>query len=296
MSNLKLARWAEDLIGQGYIYGGYFDRIITAAYIEQKRLQYKGVKGSPYDDGNNGYTYAKRQSKWIGKKGGDCVGLIKSYYWFDGTQIRYGWQGRADTNAHGLYNRATVKGPISTIPDIVGLAVYYYGSSMCHVGVYIGGGWVVESRGSDYGVVKTRLKDRPWTHWFEVPYISYEGEDEMFAIRGQGTIAKPDPAVTALQNAFLKLKVEMKNDKGEVFTKADGSYGGATANAVKVFEKKYGLVATNGNSFTNAHLTILLSHLTVAAGSDCTALESQVKTLSGQLSTIRSAVDVLRKL
>lgn len=43
-----------------------------------------------------------------------------------------------------------------------------------HVGVYIGNGEVIEARGHAYGVVKTKLKDRPWVNWGYCPYITYE--------------------------------------------------------------------------------------------------------------------------
>ena len=61
------------------------------------------------------------------------------------------------------------KGKISTIPEIPGVLVFLDG----HVGVYIGGGYVIEARGHDYGVVKTKLEDRPWTNWGKCPWITY---------------------------------------------------------------------------------------------------------------------------
>lgn len=131
----------------------------------------------------------------------------------------------------------------------------------------------------------------------------YGWEDIMFAQRGQGTLSRPDAAVMALQNAFVKLGIPMKNDAGKVFTKADGSYGGATANGVKEFEKKYGLAKTDGNNFTDRHLTVLISHLTVQTGSDCSALEVEVaglsaelKTAQGRLSGVKAAIDTLLSL
>jgi hypothetical protein len=42
-----------------------------------------------------------------------------------------------------------------------------------HFGVYIGNGWAIEARGTYYGVVKTRVKDRPWTYWFKSPWLEY---------------------------------------------------------------------------------------------------------------------------
>ena len=43
-----------------------------------------------------------------------------------------------------------------------------------HIGVYIGGGEVIEAMGTHYGVVKTQLTDRNWTAWLEIPYIQYD--------------------------------------------------------------------------------------------------------------------------
>lgn len=62
------------------------------------------------------------------------------------------------------------KGTIGSIPDVEGVLVFMKG----HVGVYIGNGEVVEARGHAYGVVKTKLKNRGWTHWGYCPYITYK--------------------------------------------------------------------------------------------------------------------------
>ena len=56
------------------------------------------------------------------------------------------------------------------MPDTPGLAVWKAG----HIGVYIGNGEVIEAMGTKYGVVKTQLEGRGWTHWLEVPGIEYE--------------------------------------------------------------------------------------------------------------------------
>ena len=79
------------------------------------------------------------------------MGLIKGYGWLspETMTIDYGTPG---------------------MPDIPGLAVWHDG----HIGVYIGGGQVVEAMGTKYGVVKTELAGRGWTHWLKVPYINYD--------------------------------------------------------------------------------------------------------------------------
>ena len=62
------------------------------------------------------------------------------------------------------------KGSIETMPDTPGLAVWKSG----HIGVYIGSGEVIEAMDTRYGVVKTKLQGRGWSHWLEVPGIKYE--------------------------------------------------------------------------------------------------------------------------
>ena len=74
-----------------------------------------------------------------------------------------------DIGADTMYANATEKGTIDTIPEIPGLAVWHEG----HIGIYIGGGKVIEAMGTKYGVVETELAGRGWTHWLKVPYITY---------------------------------------------------------------------------------------------------------------------------
>ena len=83
--------------------------------------------------------------------------------------IDYATNGMPDLGANQMYYSASVSGPIDTMPDTPGLAVWHDG----HIGVYIGNGEVIEAMGTKYGVVKTKLEGRGWTHWLEIEYINY---------------------------------------------------------------------------------------------------------------------------
>jgi len=83
--------------------------------------------------------------------------------------VEYGTNGMPDIGADTMYANATEKGTIDTIPEIPGLAVWHEG----HIGIYIGGGEVIEAMGTQYGVVKTQLSGSRWTHWLKIPYIAY---------------------------------------------------------------------------------------------------------------------------
>lgn len=62
------------------------------------------------------------ESTWLGGRTADCVGLIKGYGWFEPTtnNIIYATNGMPDIGADDMYNNATEKGTINTIPESPG--------------------------------------------------------------------------------------------------------------------------------------------------------------------------------
>lgn len=148
--------------GWGYVWGTY-GNVLTESLLTYKIEQY------PEGVGNKEATI---REKWLGGRTADCVGLIKGYGWLDPAtlSIGYGTNGMPDIGADAMYNNATVKGAMSSMPDTPGLAVWHSG----HIGVYIGNGEVIEAMGTSYGVVKTQLSERSWTAWLEIPYINYD--------------------------------------------------------------------------------------------------------------------------
>lgn len=45
------------------------------------------------------------------------------------------------------------------------LVFRYANGAMQHVGVFIGGGWVIEARGTAEGVIRSHFNSYPWTHY-----------------------------------------------------------------------------------------------------------------------------------
>lgn len=167
-NNLDLVKWAQMAYGNkwGYVWGSH-GNVLTAN--ELKRLE--KTFGSHVTDKEE---YIK--SHWLGRRTSDCVGLIKGYGWYDETSgtIKYGTNGMKDVTADGMFNAAVEKGPISTMPDIPGIAVWHQG----HIGVYIGNGYVIHAANTYDGVIKTPITSSGWTHWLKVPYINYIEETE----------------------------------------------------------------------------------------------------------------------
>lgn len=148
--------------GWGYVWGTY-GNVLTDSLFDYKLEQYPDGVGN-YED--------FIEANWLGGRTTDCVGLIKGYGWLDPDTLTIGYatNGMPDYGANQMYRSASVSGTIDTIPEIPGLAVWCDG----HIGVYIGNGEVIEAMGTKYGVVKTKLADRNWTHWLEIEYISYD--------------------------------------------------------------------------------------------------------------------------
>lgn len=161
-TNTGLADYCQKQLGKPYWYGS-FGQSATRSLYNAKKKQYPS------------YYTADDFEKQIsgGQKVHDCIGLVKGYMWCkdadDGKPV-YRSNGFPDVSADGQYTRSKRKGAaISTLPEEVGVLVFM----PKHVGVYIGGGWVIEARGHAFGVVKTRLKDRPWTKWAYIDEIEY---------------------------------------------------------------------------------------------------------------------------
>ena len=231
-----LAEYAKAQLGKPY-WWGTFGQTASAALLAQKRTQYPGY-----------YTADDFESQF-GQKVHDCVGLIKGYRWCDTPDSEPAYKSVQDVAVSGLYMSCPESGSIDTMPDIPGVCVFM--RDMSHVGVYVGGGYVVEATGHARGVVKSKLAGRGWGLWGKPGWISYE------------TTATPaQPAQTASQATASALTVTglpllRYGDKGECVRSAqmlligrgyscgkcgaDGEIGQDTYNAIIAFQRASGL-------------------------------------------------------
>ena len=164
-NNLDLVEWCKNAEsnGWGYVWGAY-GQVCTTSYLDEMAKKYPGETEA-------GGPMRKVGEKWIGKRVTDCIGLIKSYMWYnsDTGEITAGSNNFQDCNTTSIWNYTKESGDISTMPDTPGLAVWMPG----HIGVYVGDGYVIEAQGTAYGVVKTELNGRGWTKWIKIPNMKY---------------------------------------------------------------------------------------------------------------------------
>ena len=254
-TNKGLVDYAKKALAEkwGYVWGT-FGKLLTADLLAKKIQQ--------YPDGVENYQDFIK-SHWLGKKTSDCVGLIKSYIWFNGTDVMY--DGKFDVSADGMYEKAKEKGPISTIPDIPGICVWKNG----HIGVYIGNGQVIEAHGTLYGVIQTPLHGNgstPWTQWLKCPDIEYEVVEAKTEVnhvnhlseiqdlcnklkikdkRGNTIVVNGKPGISTSE-AIAKLPLLKIGSSGEAVkyiqkrlgAKVDGVFGPLTQAAVRAFQIK----------------------------------------------------------
>lgn len=167
-NNLDLVEWAKQAQshGWGYVWGSYGE-VLTQKTLNSKAKQYPDEVGS-----KAGFI----KTHWLGRRTADCIGLIKGYGWLNtqtGT-IEYGTNGMPDIGADTMFDNATEKGTIDTLPEIPGLALWHSG----HIGIYIGDGKVIHAANTQAGVIISDVSGSGFTHWLKIPYISYSDDAE----------------------------------------------------------------------------------------------------------------------
>lgn len=280
----QLVAFVISMIGMPYWYGTCV-YVCTTALLNSKSRQYPAHYGSS--------RMAKYKQAIANRKVCmDCVGMIKGFFWTNGGagvlayikggakfSVRYGTNGCPDKSASGMLKWCKKKGckhgTISNLPDVPGILLFSPG----HVGVYIGGGEAVEARGFNYGVVRTKVKNRKWTKWAYLPesLLKYD--------QGSGTVIptpEPEPEKpTTYKLGERVLKLTSPNMQGDDVKElqirlnklgfecgaADGIFGKKTLVGVKAFQLAHNLTvdgkfgsasfaALNGSSTEQTYTTV----------------------------------------
>jgi peptidoglycan hydrolase-like protein with peptidoglycan-binding domain len=273
-TNEHFAAFVQKMIGMPYWFGTCLYRC-TNSVLSSKTVQYPSHYGASR-------TAQYKEDIAAMLVAADCIGAVKGYAWTGGGigvlesvgtgaayTSKYGANNCPDKGANSMFTYAKSKsmdwGTIDTLPEVVGLALHTEG----HVGYYIGEGYAVEWRGFKYGCVKTRVKDRSWKYWYQLPFIDY-GESS-----GTGDVSKPSSGqstdntpstiilgtrllkngmsgsdVKALQDALMQLGYHLPKYG------ADGAFGLETEAAVRALQINSGL-QIDGKYGEKTHLALM---------------------------------------
>lgn len=165
LTNTQLVDYCKAQLGKPYWFGT-FGLYPTEALWNNKAKQYPKY----YSD-----TRKKKASKVFGtgakNKTHDCIGLYKGALWSADADAEAKYNPAQDKDADTYFKSiaSDKKGDIASIPEVIGLGLWRKG----HFGIYIGGGYLIEAKGFDYGVVKSKLSERDFTHWMYLGEIIY---------------------------------------------------------------------------------------------------------------------------
>ncbi len=273
----ELVAFCLSMVGMPYWYG-------TCVYNCTSSLHKRKSKQYPthYKSGRTARYNSDISKKLVCT---DCVGMIKGFFWTGGgvgvkeaigtgqaIKSKYGGNGCPDKSATGMLtwckSKGAKNGAIATLPDVPGILLFSPG----HVGVYIGGGYAVEARGFNYGVVKTKVSERGWKNWSYMPssvltYDTIGGVQAETPDSEKEDIVAPTPIVDNIESVEKVYKlgdrlikrgvkgtdveelqrhlVQLGYDLGKYGVNKDGidgDFGTKSVNALKKFQEVNGLV------------------------------------------------------
>jgi cell wall-associated NlpC family hydrolase len=211
-TNTGLVEYARAQLGLPYWYGTY-GQTASASLFAQKQKQYP-----------NYYTASDFPSQY-GKRVHDCVGLIKGYLWSDTSTGMPKYNKDEDHGVSGFKALCAEKGGMAALPELPG-ALVFKGSD--HVGIYEGGGYVLEAKGHAYGVIRSPIAATPWTDWGKCPWITYDaGADSVVdapSLVPELPAPSVEPPLPALD--FSNVDVQKAIAAAEAFLEAVGARKG----------------------------------------------------------------------
>lgn len=166
-------------------------------------------------------------SQWIGKRVADCSGLFAWAFRELGGSIYHG--------SNTIWNRyCSRQGKLTKDTKLrPGTAVFLVkNGNRHHIGLFVGDDTVIEAKGTQSGVVTSRLSH--WDEWGELKGVCYDGQtsEPFVPILRKGS---QGDEVRALQERMLKLGYSLPRFG------ADGKFGNETERALKAFQAKAGI-------------------------------------------------------
>jgi hypothetical protein len=179
----------------------------------------------------------KYGQKWVGKRVADCSGLLVWAFKQHGGSIYHG--------SNTQFNECVETGPLAGEVRIRrGTAVFQVSNgTRGHVGIYDGGGMVIEEHGTQAGIIKSPLAT--WDEWGVLKDSDLSGEIyETFDIIPMDTLKKGSKGEVV--KWYQRCLVELGYDIGKAKDGTpliDGIYGTEVVSATRAFQYDNGLTS-----------------------------------------------------
>lgn len=232
--------YASDLIAKfkislkekwGYIWGMTHE-MWTA---EKQEAYYEKYKNDP-DRGNS----ASNGWKWVGQWVTDCSGLFTHWFSVLGGEMYHG----SDTMYRKwcVNNGKLENGKRTDGEDLKpGTAVFCWnGTKYSHVGLYVGGGYVIEAAGSSQGVIQSKITNAKWKYWGELKGVTMNMTEKPEAADSERKENRPTLR-KGIRGEYVTLLQTMLVNRGYSLGNVDGIFGARTDTAVREFQKASGL-------------------------------------------------------
>ena len=218
----------------GYIYG-----MTNVKWTAARQKNYDAAKAGDKNCQNS----IKYGPKWYNHWVTDCSGLFTWAFNELGGKIYHG--SNTIFKSYCSNKGALVNGKRKDGKELKAGTAVFTGTegSHGHIGLYCGG-YVIEAKGAQYGVVKSPITDKRWTWWGELKDVTYDGsapapepapdpepaKDEDYPTLKRGSKGR---WVTLLQTKLISQGYSCGS------TGADGDFGANTEKAVKEFQKEH---------------------------------------------------------
>jgi hypothetical protein len=232
---IEFVTYANGQVGCLYVWGAQ-GQVMTPALIKKLENSDKNYKRAlaAYND------HVKKKLTLIAY---DCSGLVVKYL-LDNRLIGH------DTTANGLYFDQC--NPISKSdlqPGDLVFKKYLTKNQMYHVGIYVGGGYVVHAKGRDDGVVREKLSATGWNRFGRLKVFEQKtegSEGEIMIKAGQKDGKKPG-SVYLYQDVCKRAGYDIGTWPDLATGKStgrDGSMGPHMQDITRKAQRKHGLPQT----------------------------------------------------
>ncbi len=171
-------------------------------------------------------------SRWVGKRVADCSGLFVWAFKELGGSIYHG--------SNTMWKKyCSEQGDIIAGTEIkLGAAVFKVNQSGSrhHVGLHVGGGVVIEAKGTYYGVVQSKIEE--WDEWGDLKDVDYTDAGEAYTAQVPRRTLRRGDRGSQVKEAQEKLQ-NIGYDVGKAG--ADGIFGSGTEKGVRALQEANGL-------------------------------------------------------